>query len=229
MRNLLPAGLDQAFLLAASELGLCSAAWLFAREIAAEAGDEGVSELRDQLGREFPVLDAVCQAWSTGERAPRIDPTGALDALAGATRVLFVGHESRWLDALVAALPGSTLGLLTHSIFEPDWGRLLDNYQGRLEPVAMAQFQGWAGARSALVTFAYGQGHGTAFVLPSWVRVTGVDVKAQFRTLLGWSVLPEPPAVYPRWLVEAPSSLFSDIVGSSPAPGAPPRQAGVPR
>ncbi len=209
----LPAGLDQAFLLAAAELGMCSAAWLFVREIAGEVGDEGVDALGDELGRDFPVLEAVCGAWRAGERAPAVDPAGALAVLAGATRVLFVGHEALWLDALVDALPGVKLGLLTHSIFEPDWGRMLANHQGRLEPVAMGEFQAWAGARSALVTFAYGAGHGTVFVLPSWARVTGVDVKAQFRTLLGWSVLPEPPSVYPRWLVEAPRALFSDLLG----------------
>lgn len=210
--TVLPAGLEQAFLLAASELGLCSASWLFVREIFGEVGDAGVNALSDELGREFPVLEAVCGAWLAGERQPTIAPDKVLARLTGATRVLFVGHESLWLDMLVEALPGAKLGLLTHSIFEPDWGRLLGNYQERVEPVAMGQFQTWAGPRSALVTFAYGLGHETVFVLPSWARVTGADVKAQFRTLLGWNVLPEPPSVYPRWLVEAPQTLFSDVL-----------------
>lgn len=212
--EILPTGLRQAFLLAASELGMCSASWLFTQEIFEEVGDVGVNALRDELGREFPVLDAICGSWMEGKRQPTISTKDALDQLAGASRVLFVGHESLWLDPLVVSLTEAKLGLLTHSIFKPDWDRLLGNYQGRVEPVLMSDFQEWAGSRSALVTFVYGLGHETAFVLPTWVRITGVDVKAQFRTLLGWSVLSDPPVVYPRWLVEAPQTLFSEVLTS---------------
>lgn len=204
--------LQQAFRIAASELGHASAAWLFVRESAALEGDAGVHALRDNLGRQWPVLDAVCAGWLEGARAPVVQADEVLPTLAGATRVVVVGLESQWLDALVAALPPSTrIGLVQHGDPVTHWPRVVANYGQRVELLQLADFQSWAGPRSVLMTFVYGQSHEQVFVLPSWLRMAGPDVRLQFRALLGWRVLGVPLELYPRWLVAAGSDTFTDL------------------
>ena len=45
----LPKGLDLAFSVAMGELGFCSTAWLFVREVALYGGEDLVRSLRDEL------------------------------------------------------------------------------------------------------------------------------------------------------------------------------------
>lgn len=205
--------LDQAFTLAAGELGMASAAWLFAQEVWADGGDAAVQELRDELGRRWPVLDAICAAWLDGARAPTPDAAPLLPTLAELKRVVIVGLEARWLDALAAAAPKDLrLGLVRASEFTPDWDRVLDNLAGRVELLELGDFQSWAGPRSALLTFVYGAGGaGGLFALSAWVRVAGPDVRTQFRELIGWDVLRVPVAVYPRWLVAVTPDDFTSL------------------
>lgn len=208
----LSASIEQAFHVAAGELGMCSAAWLFVREVAAEEGHAGVVALRDLLGRSFPVLDTVASRWLEGGTSPAVAPGGAVAACAGASRVVLVGMESDFLDLLVPRLVEMQLGLLCHSTFTVDWDRVLANYAGRLEPVNLDSFQRWAGPRSVLLTFAYGAHGNSIHVSPSWLRVMGDDVRIQFRSLVAWDVLRAPMYVYPRWLVEIPAAGFTQVV-----------------
>jgi hypothetical protein len=208
----LPAGLDQSFAVAAGELGMACAAWLFVENIAREAGDAGVGALRDTLGRPFPVLEAVAGQWLGGARALHTDPSRVLSACEGITELVVVGLEAFFLDALVARLPPHTrCSLLCHSAFEVDWERVLSNYGGRVEPVNLESFQARAGPRSLLLTFAYGLHGRSAHVLPAWVRATGEDVRTQFRALVAWDVLQAPMFVYPRWLVEVDAASFTHV------------------
>lgn len=207
----------QAFRLAAAELGMASAAWITVEACSEAAGDGAVHELRDALGREWPVLDAVCAGWLQGARRPRPAVAPLQAALAGTQRLVIVGHEALWLDALVAAqstagAPALRLGLVCEGDPLADWDRVLANQAGRVERLGLADFQGWAGPRSSLLTFVYGQGNGTVFVLPPWLRVSGSDVRLQFRQLLGWSVLGLPLQVYPRWLVAAAADTLTELV-----------------
>lgn len=206
------AGLDQAFSLAVAELGMASASWLFCTEVAAEQGDEGVRSLRDQLGRSWPVLDAICAAWDRGHRPPPVDASGLWARLGDVNRIVVVGLETRWLDALVARRPAAVrVGLVQHSELSPDWGRVRTNLGDVVEPLELDAFQGWAGRRSAVVSFVYGDGGAALFALSSWVRVSGPDVRTQFRSLVGWDVLRVPISVYPRWLVAVPRSDFTEL------------------
>ncbi|MDP3156685.1 MAG: hypothetical protein Q8N23_28695 [Archangium sp.] len=206
-------GTDQAFALAAAELGMASAAWLFTAEADASEGPEAVQGLRDVLGRNWPVLDAVCAAWQSGARPPRVDATGLAQRLTGITRVVVVGLEVRWLDALVKALPASVrVALVRHSEFSPDWERVLANFGGRVELLELSEFQSWAGQRSVLLSFVYGAGGAEGlFALSAWVRVSGPDVRTQFRQLLGWDVLSVPLSIYPRWLVAVSATDFTQL------------------
>lgn len=206
-------GLDQAFSLAAAELGMASAAWLFVAEVDGGEGTEGVQRLRDALGRRWPVLDAVCAAWLGGARAPVVDASPVVSKLEGITRVVVVGLEVRWLDALVAALPSTVrIALVKHSEFSPDWERVVANLAGRVELLELADFQSWAGQRSVLLSFVYGAGGvGGLFALSAWVRVSGPDVRTQFRELLGWDVLRVPLSIYPRWLVAVSPDAFTQL------------------
>lgn len=216
----LPRGLEQAFLLAAGELGMCTSAWLFCDEVEAHGGEAALEALREALGARFPVLDAVVSAKLEGASGPLVDVERVLDALSGARRVVLVGVEAVFLDALVARLAGVELFLLQHSVFQPDWQRVLANFGGRVRGVALGDFQRHAGASSALVTFVYGASPGaaarapsaTCHVLPAWVRVSGDDVRTQFRSLVGWDVLRRPFFVYPRWLVEVSAQAFTEVV-----------------
>lgn len=218
----LPAGLEQAFLLAAGELGMCTSAWLFCDEVEAHGGPPALEALREALGARFPVLDAVVGARLEGLAGPTVDVERVLGALEGARRVVLVGVEALFLDALVARLSGVELFLLQHSVFQPDWPRVLANFGGRVRGVALGDFQRHAGASSALVTFVYGASSGagegapsaTCHVLPAWVRVSGDDVRTQFRSLVGWDVLRRPYFVYPRWLVEVSAETFTEVITS---------------
>lgn len=208
--------LQQAFRTAASELGMASAAWLFVQETAALDGAAGVEAMRDDMGRLWPVLDAVCAGWLGGTKQPVVTPLDILPQLAGARRVVLVGLEALWLDALLQALPPDTqVGLVQHGDPVTHWARVADNYGGRVQLLPLADFQSWAGPRSVLMTFVYGQTQNQVYVLPSWLRVCGPDVRMQFRALLGWHVLQVPMAVYPRWLVAASADTLTDIRPSS--------------
>ena len=209
--------LQQAFRLAAAELGMASAGWLFVQAAAEEGGAGAVAALRDELGRGWPVLDAICAGWNAGARPSAADAPGQVEplreALRGASRVVVVGLEARGLDSLLAAVDaGTRVALLRHSDLSPDWDRVLGNYGGRLEMLELADFQRWAGPQAVTLTWCYGQRDGQPFVLPSWLRVAGADVRLQFRDLLGVRMLDLPLQVYPRWLVAADAALFTALV-----------------
>lgn len=211
----IPAGAEQAFTVAAGELGFASASWLFVREAAEDGGDARVRALSDALGRSFPVLDAIATAWLEGDRGPRIDVDAVLAALDGSTRVLVVGIEADQLDALVPRLPASTeIALLDHSAIAADWDRVLANFGGRVRRTALSSFHELAGARSAVLTFVYGHDGHNANVRPAWLRVLGPDVRTQFRAFVGWDVLPRPLYVYPRWLHEHPLAELTTLVSA---------------
>lgn len=206
----LPRGVEQAFGVAAAELGLCTAAWLFVRELAQAGGPLLVQKLRDSLGRTFPVLDAVAAQWLDGSSIPVIDPQAVVAACAGSKTVLVVGFEADFFDALLAQLAGVQFRLLRYSPFGVvDWERILANYDERVDLTDLSDFQRWAGTRSVVLTFLYGAGDHSAHASPAWLRLVGEDVRAQFHSFIGWDVLRQPMYVYPRWLVEVPRSDFS--------------------
>jgi hypothetical protein len=209
----LPRGLEGAFAIAAGELGFASAAWLFVREVAAEGGDDLVRTLRDELGRAFPVLDAVAAHWLDGLRQEALDPEPIVAACAGATTVLIVGLEAGCLDALIPRLRGQRPVLLRHSLLaDVDWERVQANYEGDLEIADLNTFQRWAGTRSVILTMVYGADGHSACVQSAWLRLNGEDVRTQFQAFIGWDVLRQPMFVYPRWLVEVPCADFTVIV-----------------
>ena len=184
---------DPAFTLAAAELGMATSAWLFAEEIHAIEGSEGVALLGDRLGRKWPVLDAICAAWLDGARPPKVCVQPLIDRLQGFRRLL-------------------RLGLLRHSELLPDWERVASNLPSRVEFVDLANFQSWAGARSALLSFVYGCSNTSQdelFTTTSWARVAGPDMRTQFRDLFAWDVLGVPLRLYPRWLVTVTPDQFT--------------------
>jgi hypothetical protein len=206
-------GLGSAFDLASAELGFVSASWLFLDQVAKLSGREGVLALRDELGSSFSVLDFVASEWLEGKRGRTIKTEAILQALEGTRRVLVVGLEAAHLDVLARELhPTVRIGLVTYRLQRVDWARVIDNYAGRVEAVDLASFQGWAGARSAVLTFVYGVREPVINVLSAFLRVIGSDVRTQFRDIIGWNVLARPPDVYPRYLVEALSSELTELV-----------------
>jgi hypothetical protein len=213
-------GLERAFAAAAGELGHATTAWLFAREVALERGPAGVEELRDALGRAFPVLDSVARQLLGGVSAPPLDPGPIVELCRGAARVLFVGIEAAALDLVVPALEGSRIGLVQHG--DVDWRRVLGNWGGRVEGTDLAGFQRWSGARSVLVTFSYGGTGEVLHVQPTWLRVHGPDVRAAFRALVAWDVLGGPMFLYPRWHAATPREDFSHVVPAHARAAAPP-------
>ncbi|MBK6852365.1 MAG: hypothetical protein IPG93_12230 [Burkholderiales bacterium] len=203
---------QQAFRLAASELGMATAAWLFVQESAAISGPPAVAELRDAMGRAWPVLDAVCAGWLAGGPARDVDVDAVLPQLEGISRLVLVGYEAAWVDSLLAKLPAHVrVGLMQVGDPMTHWARLLSNHGGRVEALSLADFQAWAGPRSVMLTFVYGASERQVFVLPSWLRAAGADVRLQFRSLLGWRILDVPLEVYPRWLVAADVQTLTDL------------------
>lgn len=208
-----PEVLDQAFRLAAGELGMCDAAWRFADEVEAEGGPALLEAVRDVLGATFPVLDAVFSR-RLEARQPSVEPGAVCAACEGLKRVVVVGLEARWLDALIAALPQVELAVLPSAALAGDAARVAANLPSRVELIGLDRFQRLAGPRSGVLTFVYGATSSSAFVLPEWVRCQGADVRAQFRSFIGWNLLGSPPEVYPRWLVETSSDVFTHLVSA---------------
>lgn len=203
---------QQAFRLAASELGMATASWLFVQQTAADGQAPAVSALRDAMGREWPVLDAVCAGWLAGAQSPQVDVDAVLPTLAGANRLVLVGYEAAWIDALLAVLPAAVqVGLVQVGDPLAHWARMLANHGQRVQPLSLADFQSWAGPRSVMLTFVYGTSTQQVFVLPAWLRAAGPDVRLQFRSLLGWHILDVPLEVYPRWLVAAELQTLTDL------------------
>lgn len=208
----LPLSIAQAFEVVMGELGFASAAWLFVREVADKGGEALVQELRDTQGRAFPVLDAIAAAWQRGQRGPAINLAPVLAACRGVRRLLIIGLEADFLDALLPRLEGIEIGLLRYSLIEVDWARVQANYNGRATLTDMVSFQDFAGRDGAILTFLYSHSEHIAHVRSAWLRLIGVDVRAQFRSIIGWEVLNGPLEVYPRWLVETTTHDFSEIV-----------------
>lgn len=214
MSERLPPRLAPAFLAAAAELGMASAARLFLREIARAGGPALVGAARDAFGRDFPVFHCMASDWlARGDApAPRCEPV--LAALEGLARVLVVGLEVDWLDVLLPRLGGVEVGLLREDIgVAADFRRVLANYDGLAVGVELAELHRWAGRRSGLLVFVYGCDGHVAHVPGTWLRVSGPDVRTQFAALVGWNILGEPMEVYPRWLAETGVGDFSRRVG----------------
>lgn len=209
----LPPAIGQAFHMTAAELGMCSAARLFVRELAEAGGEELLVEACDRLGRDYPVFDFVAQRTLDGEPEQPIDPTPVTDALQGLARLLVVGLEAFYLDALVEALPEVEFGLIVDGTVELDLRRVLANYEGRVQGVVLGDIHRWAGRRSGLLTFVYGADDHIAYVNASFLRVSGPDVRTSFRSLVGWDIFGRPMLVYPRWLVETARADLSHVVG----------------
>jgi hypothetical protein len=209
----LPPGLAQAFAAVVGELGQVTASWLFVRAVARTEGDAGVAALAESIGPSFTVLDAVARGWLEGQRELQVDPAPVVKAIGNATRVVVVGVDAAFLDSLINALDRKVaIALVTHTAFDVDWDRVLDNWSGRVERVDLDTFQKWAGGKSALLTFAFGrQGDRTA-VAPLWLRACGEDVRSQFRALVAWDILGRPLSLYPRWLVEVDAQMFTHFV-----------------
>lgn len=206
----LPRGLANAFQIAAGELGMFSTSRLFVKILRDSSGMEGVEALRDELGVSFPVLDFVATKAIEGE-IPGFDVKPVVRSCTSASKILVVGLEADCLDVLVPLL-NAKVGLLTESLFGADWERVLSNYP-TLEPVPLSSLHQWAGSKSALLTFLYGTNGHNAYVLPSWLRVSGPDVRVQFRDLIGWNLIGPPMSLYPRWLSEASTTDFSCLIG----------------
>jgi hypothetical protein len=209
----LPRGLGDSFQLAAADLGQVTASWLFVREIAGASGAEALFELRDQLGRTYPVLDAVAREWLDGVRGPDVRIGPVLDACRGASRIVVVGLEAEFLDVLERRLaPEIQLVLLEESALEPDWARVRANFGRRVVGTSLSAFQRHGGRTSVLLTFGYGSTATGVYVPPAWLRVIGSDVRTQFRSIVLWNTLAKAPFVFPRWLVDAPLEDFTDVV-----------------
>lgn len=205
--------LGPAFLLAAGELGMASAAHLFVREIAASGGDALVRAAVDELGREFPVLGCIAGHRLSGVHEPIPAVDDVLVAVRGLTRLLVVGLETTWLDVLLPACRGVEVGILTDDMGPAaDPRRMLANYEGLAVGVTLGELHRWSGRRSGLLCFVYGSDGHVVHVPGAWLRVSGPDVRTQFAALVGWNILGDAMELYPRWLAQTQASDFSTIV-----------------
>ena len=158
----------------------------------------------------------MCAGWLQDVPAQQVDVASVLPSLQGATRLVLVGYEADWVDALLPALPAEMrVGLVQVGDPLTQWPRVLANHGGRVQALALANFQSWAGPRSVLLTFVYSVSAGQVFVLPSWLRVAGADVRLQFRSLVGWRIQRLPMTLYPRWLVAADAQTLTALCPQS--------------
>lgn len=189
---------------------MVTASWLFIEAVTRD-WPQGAQALRDELGRSFPVLDAVAAQALEGKRQPAPDIAAAQRALEGCKKLVVVGNEASHLDPLVAALEGVEIGIILSTAMGGDTERIVANHAGRVQLLTLRTFQAWAGARSALLTFLYGSGGGRTHVIPEWLRALGPDTRTQFRSLVGWEALGGPLSVFPRWLEQIELSAFTEL------------------
>src|SRR5690606_24819392 len=130
------------------------------------------------------------------------------------TRLLVVGLEATWLDALLPRLRGVEVGLLRPDTgLTADFGRVLANYDGLAVGVELADLHLWSGRRSGLLTFVYGSDGHIAHVPAAWQRVSGPDVRTEFAALVGWNILGSPMELSPPWLAGTSVRDVSGVVG----------------
>jgi hypothetical protein len=209
----LPRSLEPALEAAAAELGWCSASRLFVSELVAAGGDELALRAADRLSRDYPIFACVADRFLAGHARRPVDPEPALAALSGIRRLVVVGLEADHLDALLPRLGDVEVGLAKiENGIPPDWRRVLANFDDRVRAVELSEVQHWAGRLSGLMTFVYGTDRFVAHVGPAWLRVSGPDVRTQFRTLVGWDVLGAAMTMYPRWLEPTQVADFSQLV-----------------
>jgi hypothetical protein len=209
-------GVESAFRVCVGELGMWSATRLFIESGRRAQGDAGVARVREALAPEFPVVEELTREGAGAAPYRRACAVDALvERLTGHERILLVGMEAELVCALLARLRRDvSIHLLLDSTFPRDEQRLRASWSSSLAFVGLDDFQSVAGARTALVTPVYGADDYRAVVLPLWMRVHGVDVRFQFRTLVGVNLLGARMQVYPRWLVETDTGDFTDLVSA---------------
>ena len=109
---------------------------------------------------------------------------------------------------------GIEIAVLPSAALPADTERVGANLPASVQVIGLDHFQRLAGPRNGMLTFVYGVAGTSAFVLPEWVRCQGPDVRAQFRSFIGWNLLGSPPEVYPRWLIETSADAFTEVVGT---------------
>ena len=208
-------GLIDAFALCAAELGMFSAARLFAGQLLAEPDAGVVTQVTELLGTRFPVFDVVVHRALSERRLAPIDPAPVLDALRGLSRLVVVGVEAECLDALLGRVPGLRIALGPDVLEGANLDRVAANSRTEVEFLGLDSFQAWAGRHSGLLTTVYGCDGFQATVCQAWLRAHGPDVRSRFRTLIGWNILGPKMASYPRWLGDTDAGEFAPLVGTS--------------
>ena len=196
--------LAAAFQMAAAELGFATASRLF---LEGADSPESAARLEDELGGPFPVFGSVFDQHRHGPlRPPNVEAVAHV--LARVRRVVVVGLEADWMDALCGL--DLEIGWIPAEHPVGEEARVLRNWGGRVERVHT--LSEWAGANAALLTFSYGSLGDSLAVRPIWLRVYGPDVRAWFRHLVAWEVIGAPLVRYPRWMVEVPRTDFTHEV-----------------
>jgi hypothetical protein len=193
--------LGSAFQMAAAELGFATASRVFLEQ--AETPD-AAARLVNELGGDFPVFGSV---FNQQRAAPLPQPqVQALDPLLSrVSRLVVVGLEAAWMDALVGL--DLEIGWVPPEHPEGDEQRVLRNWGRKVKRVRT--LSRWAGEDAALLTFSYGALGQRLAVRPAWLRVYGPDVRAWFRHLIAWEVVGRPLVRYPRWMVGVPRTDFT--------------------
>jgi hypothetical protein len=198
-------------------MGLWSAARLFANAAWDAGGAAAVRALDEDLGGDYPVVEEVVRRVLAAGK--RLAPPGAAAVVArceGLRRLVVVGVEADLLGGILERLPPATEVIaLFDSTFPVDAARVQASWTPRVRLEDVGSFQQAAGARSGLLTAAYGADEVRAVVAPVWLRVHSPDVRLLFRRLIGMDLVGGRMAGYPRWLGETPRDDFTDMVDVS--------------
>lgn len=209
-------GLEPAFRACAGELGLWSAARLFVNAAWEAGGADAVTALDEDLGGDYPVLEAVAQrALAASRPLPPPGVEALVTLCADLRRVVVVGIEADVLGPLADRLPATTdIQALVDATFPVDAVRLTASWTPRVRLTDVGAFHRAAGGRSALVTCLYGADDYTAVVAPVWLRVHSPDIRLLFRSLVGVNLAGPRMGAYPRWLGETATADFTDLVAA---------------
>jgi hypothetical protein len=210
-----PASLVDAFGVCAGELGMFSAARVFARELLHETDDALVAEVVSVLGEAYPVFDVVAARALDLRTVHPLDAAPVTDALRSLSRLVVIGMEADCVEALVPRLSGVRIGVVPDLTHDADLGRVVANLGRRVELLELAGFQRWAGRSAGLLTVVYGADGFHATVCQTWLRAHGPDVRGRFRTIAGWNVLGRRMDAYPRWLGETDAHDFAPLVDAT--------------
>lgn len=207
--------ITRAMLDASAELGLFSSALLLL-ETCLEIGKDTVIEVQQEVGRDFPVFDAICrQGMTPSDIRRRVAAIAADvgDCLEDVKTLVVTSVEIELLDQLAMQYPDLAIRVVVHD-GRADRARIESNFAARVTTIDMSRFQDYAHpVESALLVPGYDVTRGRIIsTFPTASRILGEDTQYLFSEIIAVDLLGNGLHFFPRGLVELALDHFTQIL-----------------